>query len=128
MIMSAGRAPRIASASIPACPAGTAGGHGDRGRGGVRSVPGTGELPAGLDDVFQARAGLAGASPVIRRTAGAVHAGAGGAAACPQASLRAVGTKPTAIYVTSAMAANGARQSRRAVPSRAGSAGVILRG
>lgn len=63
-----GRAPRIASASIPARV--LAAGAGD-----VRSVPDTGELPAGLDDVFQARAGLA------RRLAGqpqaqpAVHAG-----------------------------------------------------
>jgi len=32
-----------------------------------------------------------------------------------------------AIYVTSALAATGMRRSRRAVPSRAGSARVILR-
>lgn len=52
VIMSAGRAPRIASASIPARV--LAAGAGD-----VWSVPGTGELHAGLDDVLPARAGLA---------------------------------------------------------------------
>ena len=41
---------------------------------------------------------------------------------------RQLGTRPIAIYVTSAMAATGVGQSRRAAPSRAGSAGVILRG
>ena len=45
VIMSAGRAPRIASASISARVLAA-------GAGGVRSVPGTGELPAGLDDVL----------------------------------------------------------------------------
>jgi hypothetical protein len=45
VIMSASRAPRIASASIPARV--LAPGAGD-----VRSVPGTGELHAGLDDVL----------------------------------------------------------------------------
>jgi hypothetical protein len=50
--MSAGRALRIASASIPARIL-------TAGAGDVRSAPGTGELHAGLDNVFQARVGLA---------------------------------------------------------------------
>ncbi len=74
------------------------------------------------------------ATPLLRGTGqpqaqpGAVHAG-------PPEEPRPVprpvsgqrGTKPAGIYVTSAMAATGVRQSRRAVPSRAASAGVILR-
>ena len=93
---------------------------------GVRSVPGTGELHAGPDDLFQA-------GPAPRRsaagTAGAVHAGSPeGLRPVPRPVSGQLGTKPAGIYVMSAMAAAGVRQSRRAVPSRAGSAGVILRG
>ena len=63
------------------------------GGGGVRSVPGTGVLHAGPDEVFQACAGLS------RRLAGQLQAQPGlflrarprGAAACPQIGLRAAG-------------------------------------
>jgi len=78
-------------------------------------VPGTGELHAGLDDVLEARAGLPSASLVAPvGTAGAVHAGPPeGAAACPGPDSGQLGTKPIAIYVTSAMAGTGVGQSRR---------------
>ena len=73
--------------------------------------------------------GWPGASPVIRRHSRGCSCGpAGGAAACPRPVSGQLGTNATVICVTSAMAATGVRQSRRAVPSRAGSAGVILRG
>jgi len=62
-------------------------------------------------------------------TAGAVHAGPPeGLRLVPRPVSGQLGTKAAVIYVTSAMAATGVRQSRRAVPSRTGSAGVILRG
>ena len=102
VIMSAGRAgPRIASARIPASPAGP--GRRPRRARWRRGYPpraASGQCPApvrscGPDDVLSVRAGLA------RRLA--------------------------AIYVTSALAATGMRRSRRAVPSRAASARVILR-
>jgi hypothetical protein len=103
VIMSAGRAPRIASASVPASPVGT-------GQAATVTAVAAGPVAAGVLAAAasgQCRVpvsylrvwmtcsrlgpGWPGASPVIRRTAGPVHAGAGGAAACPQAGLRAAG-------------------------------------
>jgi hypothetical protein len=45
-----------------------------------------------------------------------------------EGTRRGRGRRPVSVCVTSAMATTGARQSRRAVPSRTASAGVILRG
>jgi RNA polymerase sigma factor (sigma-70 family) len=62
-------------------------------------------------------------------TAGAVHPGPPeGLRLVPRPVSGQLDAKPIGIYVTSAMASTGVRQSRRAVPSRTGSAGVILRG
>ena len=124
MIMSAGRAPRIASASIPATPAGPGqAGHDDRGCGRPGGGEGTrrrrGRRPAGPS-----------ASPIIHGHSRACSCGPSraGPRPVPRPVSRQLGTIPIGIYVTSAMATTGVRQSRRAVPSRAGSAGVILRG
>lgn len=62
-------------------------------------------------------------------TAGPVHAARQrGLRLVPRPVSGQLGTKPIAIYVTSALAATSVRQSHRTVPSPAGAAGVILRG
>ena len=87
MIMSAGRAPRIASASIPATPAGPCqAGHDDRGCGRPGGGEGTrrrrGRRPAGPS-----------ASPIIHGHSRGLFMRAfpSGAAACPQTGLSAAG-------------------------------------
>lgn len=61
VIMSAGRAPQIASTPIPANPAGPAVGY-PAGAGGVRSVPGAGEIHAARKALPRLGPGWPGAS------------------------------------------------------------------
>jgi len=125
VIMSAGRAPRIASASIPASPVGT-------GQAATvtaaAAASGQCRVPVSYLRVWMTCSRLGPGWPVPRRSSagqpGLFMRAPEGPRPVPRPASGQLGTKPTAIYVTSAMAATGARQSRRAVPSRAGSAGV----
>ena len=92
------------------------------------SAPGAGEVHAGLMPWSRLGPGWPSASLVSCMHSRSCSCGlAGGAAACPRLVGEHSGAKAVAICVTPAMAGACAGQSRR-VPSRVGSAGVILRG
>ena len=143
VIMSAGRVPRIASALIPASPAGpgrrprSPRSRRARWRRGYspRARATSGQCPALVRYMrvwmmcSRLRPGWPSVSPVSRRHAGAVYAGPPeGAATCPQARSPAAGHQTYRHLRDVRYGQNRCRPIAPGVPSRVGSAGVILRG